>query len=289
MTLRKQRQEIYYEFTSSSFEITSPPESSKITLTNLYPILVRPYVPAVIPLGIRIIYGNKGQGFILAGSSQKKVFCHTGLIDPGYRGEIKLIVLNTTKYNVTLFAGELRVSLFSFFFSTPIIYDYDLLNRPQYSDDAGYDLYLQEDLMLFPQASTTVTIDSRVPTTTKFFKPVVFGRSGLATRGVVVDVVKWTHSPLTLKIYNFTDNTLRYSAGTRICQVVFVHRRHFPSKLKHFFTYINLNSKTSFYWANVSFVNCQNDAYRSLVTLPCQEDTDRGYRGDSGFGSSGMR
>nr|UTK45418.1 deoxyuridine triphosphatase [Equid gammaherpesvirus 5] len=300
MTLRKQRQEVYYEFESRSFEQTSAPESSRVAFTNLYPILVRPYVATVIPLGLKIVRGTGGQGYILAGSSHKKVFCHTGMIDPGYRGEIKLIVLNTTQYNITLFAGELKVSLFAFYFSTPIIYESNLLQRPQYSGDAGYDLRLREDLLVFPQSCTTVTIDAQVPTTTKYFKPVVFGRSGLATQGVVIDVTKWTHRPLTVNVYNYTDNTLRYSAGTRICQVVFVHKRHFPRRLRNFFTSVTLNGKTAFYWANVSFVNCQTDVYRSLVTLPCRDDTrdtcrdDAGEggrgraRGDCGFGSSGM-
>ncbi|BBB06506.1 deoxyuridine triphosphatase [Rhinolophus gammaherpesvirus 1] len=289
MTMRKQRPEVYYEFESTAFKLTSGLESSRVTLTNLHPILVRPFVPTVLPLGLKLLHCLNGQAFILSGQSQKKVFCHTGMIDSGYRGEIKLVVLNTTQYNITLFADELKISLVSFFYSTPLLQDNFLLSRPHYAKDAGFDLYLPEDLLIFPQSSTTLTINSSVPTTSKFFKPVIFGRSGLATEGIVLDVVKWTHNPLTLKIYNFTDNTVRYPVGTRICQVVFVHKRHFPSKLKHFFTYVNINSKVAFYWANVSFIDAKNMIYTNLSSPSCGDTVppDGNDRGDMGFGSSG--
>nr|BEG23128.1 dUTPase [Macronycteris gammaherpesvirus 1] len=284
----KQEPRVYYQLNSDLFKIASPIDSSQISLVNLHPIVIRPFVATIIPLGLKVVHCSSQQAFILVGYSEKKVFCHTGLIDPGYRGEVKMVVLSKTQYNITLFAGELKVFLFTLYFSTPVIQDISILNRPQYSLDAGYDLHLPENITLYPQSCATITLNHQIPTPSNSFKPVIFGRSGLATEGVVMLVTKWTHSPLTLKLYNYTDQTLMYPSGTRICQVVFVHKMHFPTKLKAFFLNVKSHPKTPFFRANVYFVNIQNETLPPSAKISALDkfQVDK-QRGNCGFGSSG--
>ncbi|AJG42980.1 dUTPase [Harp seal herpesvirus] len=290
MALRKQRPEVYFEFASSNFFITSENESSKFTLTNLHPILVRPHTPTIVSLGVKIVHSSKSYGFILYGHSKKAVSCHLGIIDPDYAGELKLIICNKLLTNITLFANQLTINLLAFFYFTPVLHEHRLLNAPHYANDVGYDFYLPEDIAIFPLSSKEICVFDPPPISSKYFVPVIFGRSGLATNGLFVTATKWTSKPLVIQFTNYSEETVYYKKGTRICQVVFILKRHLPSRLKYFMSLYYLTKYLVFSGATVSFVDIENDQYQSLVTLPqiLPAPPNPGMlRGSHGFGSSG--
>lgn len=295
MSLRKQQNlEIYFQQTDSKLEVTSKQEESRICLTNRVPILVKPFSPFILPTGIHLL-NSPGCAFLLISKATSKIFCHTGLIDPGFRGEIKLILCNKTQYNATIFPQELNVSIIAFYFSTPTIID-SFLNRPQYSKDAGFDLSLPHDIILYPYRKTTIKLPMVCPVTTSYYKPIIFGRSGMATKGIVINVTMWRKNFLKINFYNFTQETARFTRGVRICQVVFIHRSHLPNKYKYFIPFIQLNKNIVLSWANVSFINLEHDICKSLVNIPQINELENMHcydnpcfeRGENGFGSSGM-
>lgn len=295
MSLRKQqRLEVYFQYKKSNLHIISEQEDSRLCLTNTVPILIKPFLTFILPTGITIL-NSPGCAFLLIAKGTYKTFCHTGVIDPGFRGEIKLIIANKTQYNTTLLPKELTVSIIAFYFSTPVIVD-SFLSRPQYSNDAGFDLSLPSDLIIYPYKKTSIKLYLTCPVPTTHYKPVIFGRSGLATKGIVIDVTKWKKNSLKIDFYNFTQETAKFSRGTRVCQVVFVHKIHLPCRYKYYLHFMQLNRNIVISWANVSFINLERDTCQSLVHLPQINESRNMHcydnpcfiRGENGFGSSGI-
>ncbi|AMA67410.1 deoxyuridine triphosphatase [Vespertilionid gammaherpesvirus 1] len=279
-----QRLPVFFEFTSTLFEVLSRPENSRIILLNLHPIVVRPYIPTIIPTGIKLTHTIDKQAYILTGETTNKILCHVGMIDSGYRGEIKLIVMNTTKHSVTLLESELKVCIYAFEFVRPLLSNLDLLSSPKYPGDAGYDMYLQNDFTILPHTSATLSIDQMIQTTENC-KPFVFGRSGLATEGLILNVTEWSKNPLEITLNNYTNSTMTYKKGTRICQIVFIHNQHFPT-IRYFVTHINMNGTLPFYWTDVSFLPVSQASTHQKNMEQCGAETKR-MRGECGFGSTG--
>ncbi|ARW78116.1 deoxyuridine triphosphatase [Common bottlenose dolphin gammaherpesvirus 1 strain Sarasota] len=282
-----------YTYASDKLTILSKDESSRIWLTNKTPVLVRPHQPFILPLGV-FVDSIPGHAILLTGKTDRPVTCHVGLIDPGYTGELKLILNNSTPFNQTLFPEELQIYVMAFMFSTPLILDNNLLSRPHYSEDAGYDLLSPFDFYVYPLTSFSILIPHPCPAPKKMFVPVVLGRSGIAISGVTVSATVWNKDQLKIRLFSHAGETQHFSKGSRICQVVFMHKRHVRSKYCHPFDCFQLSPSLFFSWAQVSFKNLgERTAQHAGIhdgspAPPSVTNETRPVRDGNGFGSSGM-
>lgn len=291
---RKHRPEIYFELNGYKLVTKSRSGSSRLWLTNNTPILVKPHNPHILQLGL-FVTAPQEYALFLAGKTDRPVTCHLGLIDPGFTGELKLIINNNTAYNQTVMPGELQVYLMAFSFSSPMLLDNDLLSKPRYAEDAGYDLHSPRTFMIYPLSFFTLYVPNKCPVPTKFFVPVVIGRSGMAANGVTVNAVKWDKKRLKIRMFNHTGETVAFPTGSRICQVTFVHTRHIHSSYRQFFNYYPIGDKILFQWSDVSFIDVNRDPMQSIECLRYSahrvnncETMGKELRNTKGLGSSGI-
>ncbi len=151
----------------------------RLTLVNKTTILLRPMKTTTVDLGL---YARppEGHGLMLWGSTSRPVTSHVGIIDPGYTGELRLILQNQRRYNSTLRPSELKIHLAAFRYATPQMEeDKGPINHPQYPGDVGLDVSLPKDLALFPHQTVSVTL-TVPPPSIPHHRPTIFGRSGLA-------------------------------------------------------------------------------------------------------------
>lgn len=270
---------IYFSKVASQFEITSSPGATRLALTNTVALLIRPGDPAKVPIGIKI--ENSGDlAMVLSGVTCKKVACHVGLIDPGFRGELCLIIANKRGLNVTLFPGELCVYVTGFRFAHPNIPAEAGLCRPQYHKDAGFDFYAPSQTIIYPQSRAVCVRRGVRPEFLSDYVPVVFGRSGLACRGIFADVCAWKrHSPR-VTLYNYGPETFEIKTGERMCQIVFMHKTHVSRHVLSLAPSMRLSKKLFFSWAQVPFVDAPPPRLSSIGEI--------NERGGAGFGSTGL-
>ncbi|CAA45677.1 dUTPase [Saimiriine gammaherpesvirus 2] len=280
--------EIYYRFEPQTFYITSPARASNLQLINHNNILVKAGQVTIVSTGI-IFPKETSFAFILYGKSAKSIFCHTGLIDPGFQGELKLIVLNKTEDDITLFENDLRVSVTAFVYGVPKLHDYSDLCPPRYSKDAGFDLYLPTDVTVKPRVPNRYSVNICCPAQLKSYKPVLFGRSGLAAKGLTIKVSRWQNQ-LQIIFYNYTKSQITYTARTRIAQVVFMHKKHLPTTLTRLKPTMHLSENIKYSWARVSFQDIKTFPVQDEKLYSSSKDTSDSQmsRGDAGLGSSGL-
>lgn len=285
---RNQRPEIYVKHISQRFRITSDEGASRLCLTNTVPILLRSGVPNLVSLGLKIVTPRE-YAFLLTAQTIKKVVCHTGLIDTGYQGELKLLIVNTKEYNATLYPHDLLVYLVAFNYHTPHV-DQRFLTPPQYQGDAGYDLRCPGHMLWYPGETGSFTRLEPRPAQGRQYVPVILGRSGLACKGLLACPRKWKSHRFTAKLTNYSKETLELSRGDRMCQVVFMDRQHLPSRRKLTLAHTMKIGKLRFCWANVSFMDTDTDLVENLAPLSTEPHTSHHgrTRGDAGFGSSGL-
>ncbi|AAD21380.1 dUTPase [Macaca mulatta rhadinovirus 17577] len=280
-----------YAFDSCKFEIIPKNNSSRIALRNKFPVVVKPGEPLVVPLGLKIIRAPQC-AFFLSGAPTDEVYYHTGLIDQGYRGEIKLIVLNKTKQVVTLYRGEVNVSLIAFMYASPGPLKCPILNLPHYSLDAGFDVTSPHAMTIPPTDRTpfTLSLYYKSPQLSTPHVPLIVGRSGLATKGLTVDATKWTQSLVHLRFYNFTKEPIDIPANSRICQVVFIHEDHVPSGWNILRSRVQLGSTLQISWAKIRFTDVATlPKTHPLNSRHTQSQTEpETARGAKGLGSSGL-
>lgn len=270
-TQRKARQEIYHTFDEGgSFEITSRPDSSCLTLKNLKFFLVRPYIPLIIPTGVSFIK-TSGFAIIIYGRSKKSVVCHVGLIDPNYTGAVSVVIFNTTERNTVVLPGELTLKLCAINFFSPTLTSPSHLCEPQYFGDAGYDVRSASQQILFPQSKVEIPLTVRNPLKNNHYVPLIMGRSGLAKQGLYVKVTAWEGAVAKLCIKNLSATTKLIHRGDRLCQIVFIRRDQLKNSLHRL--HRDKVGRIVLKGANVSFVNADDDIYKSLVTLPPRIET----------------
>nr|WIM51665.1 MAG: hypothetical protein ADFBMEEK_00031 [Peromyscus leucopus gammaherpesvirus] len=280
--------EIHYTFDSYKFKLQASSTYS-LSLKNKFPLTIKAYQPSIIPLGVKIVK-SAGYAFFLWGKSQREVFIHTGLIDGGYRGELQMIIHNVTQHNITLLKNELKINLMAFQYALPRIYDQTLLSAPQYPGDAGYDISLPGHLDINPHGETTIPLNIAFPRSIKHYKPVIVGRSGMAARGIVTTPKEVLGDSHELCLQNFTDQQISFPPGTRICQIVFLHKGNIrpPSRLSC--RVVNIEENFNFKPEPVTFVEVNSDSsppsQEGVISGPMARLTN--IRGEKGIGSSGI-
>nr|WIV69256.1 dUTPase [Bovine gammaherpesvirus 4] len=279
------KKQVVYVKTESNFDICLPDPPHRLCLINKSQILIMPGVPNVVSLGVRII--NPGTyAFLLHARGNKKVFCHIGLVDPGYKGDVRLILMNKTTRPVVIAAKQLKVSLLAFCFAVPYVLPINCpITLPQYPLDAGLDITLPQNLSIPPRTTAIVSI-SGCPHISPKFIPVILGRSGMASKGLGVKAIKWQSSPVLIKITNYSDVTHTFTAGARICQVVFMDSDHFKFTF-NIWSNIKLSHLGNFSWSKTRFIAQGEDVDHSIIDLTNTGDGDT-KRGSMGFGSSGL-
>nr|QRE02534.1 hypothetical protein [Otarine gammaherpesvirus 4] len=287
---------VYYKKQGSKFTLQSIHGNWRLFLVNDSVVLLSPHRPCVLPLGVYVTLPPGYAAFII-GHAGPDITCHCGLVDPGYDGELKLIINVCSIYNVALWPGRLRVYITAFEYSTPMLLVASPLTRPRYHLDAGFDLRVPYSFTIYPHQSSTVTIRSPCPAPVRFFKPVVVGRSGLAASGVTVRVTRWRNNNLKILVYNHTENTVAFDCGARFCQVVFIHHRHLPAVYVKCLKHMKLGDSVPFTCKNVRFEGMSEvlpsqrppPALNGCDLLGALKDKYRGEkRGAAGFGSSGV-
>ncbi|AAC95579.1 orf 54 [Ateline gammaherpesvirus 3] len=279
---------IYYKFKPQNFYITSSVGASNLHLTNHTNILVKAGQVTIVNLGMSLAR-ETNFAFVLCGKSSKNIFCHTGLIDPGFQGEMKLIVLNKTESDIVLLENELRVSITAFVYGVPKLHDYSDLCPPRYCKDAGFDLYLPTDIKVHPGIPNKYSVNICCPAHIKSYKPILFGRSGIAAKGLTIKVTRWENQ-LQIMFYNYTTSQKSYPARTRIAQVVFMHKRHLPRTFTRFKPTMHLSDNIKYAWARVSFQDINVVCPSNIRTSSTNNDTpdSQPVRGTAGLGSSGL-
>lgn len=264
---RKARPEIYLTMEEGgAFEVTSRPDSSCFTLENLKFYLIRPYAPITVSTGISFVRTG-GYATIVYGICRKKtIVCHVGLIDPNYMGVISVVLFNTSERNNVLLPGELTVKICAINFFSPTLTTPSHLCEPQYFGDAGYDVRSPTQQILFPFNEVEIPLMVRNPLKNKYYIPIIMGRSGLAKQGLYVKVTVWDGSVAKLCIRNLSAATKLIHRGDRLCQMVFIRRDQIKNSL--YFLCHDRVGKIFLKGADVSFVNADEDIYKSLVTLP---------------------
>lgn len=290
MSLRKkQRAEFYYKIDSANFAITSKQESSKLELTNLETVNVSPFHAKVIKLGLQIQM-VQGYALLLLAQGNKNICFHPGLIDPGYKGDLRLICNNKTCSNQTLVPGQLKVTVVAFYYSTPLLIQPAVISAPQYDHDVGFDLLCPQYLMVFPTKTFTLKMRARCPVNSQNFVPVILGRSGFAAKGLTVKACIWKDPILEITLSNYSSETISIGENHRICQVAFIHRDHIPTPkvwaaLRCFVKLGDIPFKQ----ANVSFIDICKDVCISTNTLNHETViSQKNIRGTKGLGSSGI-
>lgn len=287
---RKQRFEFYYKLDSDKFQITSKQERSVLQLTNNHTITIDAYVVKIVNLNLRVQILD-GFGLILSGvSNSEDVNMHVGLIDPGYSGHLKLICNNKTNHAVTIYPGHLKVKVVAFFYATPLIIQPSILSPPIYNKDVGFDLYAPRAFMVLPLQEYVMEIKNECPYKSKYYTPIILGRSGFASKGLMAIPMQWKGSTVKIKLFNNTSETISVAEDARICQVAFVHKSHIPGNcLTRCFSDCQLSKKLSINGAKVSFIDVKNDMCTSTTTLTKPKlNVNEIIRGENGFGSSGM-
>ncbi|ALE14768.1 ORF54 [Felid gammaherpesvirus 1] len=275
---------LVYNFFANNFAPIS--DCYELTLTNTQNILIEPFTPTIVPIGIKIIKCPKNLGCFLYGHSNKAVCCHLGVIDPGYTGELKLIIWSTTASAITILAKELQVSIVPFNYITPNLSSQNLLSHPHYLNDVGYDLHLPEDITIFPMSSKRIYIFKHPPHVSKLYTAVVLGRSGLAINGTIVTATKWTSNFLEIKLTNYSNSLVYYAKGTKICQITFIHNKHLLSPNTHTTKSCTIGTSV-FSGSKICFVEDKNvNQNENYSCVPTQKIECQQVRGDSGFGSS---
>lgn len=285
------RPEIQIEFKAEKFRLSSRERARTLCLYNESPIIMRPSLPTMVPTGVTI----KKTGlvaFILTGTSKPGIVIHTGLIDSGYQGEIQAIVINSTQSNITLFQGDLKLKLCAVTYLTPPILDESLLNAPHYYLDMGYDLKLPYRITVKANNKITVDLNAAIFHSSSYH-PVVFGRSGLASRGIIVYPKIWRPN-MKITIHNYTSNEIKFEKGSRICQVGFMHKYHQPLNLRHAIKRLRKQPFTP-KGLNVAFITIANtglpnrssfSATPPVLPAPESLQATQNERGNKGFGSS---
>lgn len=276
---------VLFSLNSDRFTITNT--VGCLELHNNSPILVRPGQPCIIPLGLFVRPRTK-MGLLLHGTAHPKIKVHSGIIDPGYMGEVKAILFNTTEYNLTIRPTEMSLKVSCFMYSSELLPEKfkDTLSEPKYQMDVGRDVYLKFDMLLFPYNTFHTAINIPVPKMPGFM-PVFFGRSGLATKGVYVCPNKWRQPYSRLEITNYTQDPIFLKAGDRFCQVVFASKENLPSRFSIANDAEKIDSKLRFQRTPVLFLEdpCLE---AGVSSAPVQEQETVPVRGGQGFGSSGQ-
>nr|QKE51717.1 ORF54 [Human gammaherpesvirus 8] len=285
---------VEYVFETSKFRMTSRANEARLRLTNECPILVRPHEPFIMPTGIHFTR-TPSCAFILTGETDKDVFCHTGLIDGGYRGEIQVILLNKRKYPVTLYRGELNICLSAFNYVLPPLRDVSFLTPPMYANDAGFDVMVMHSMVIPPTTDQPfmIYLGVETPGPPEPHVALALGRSGLASRGIVIDVSEWGPRGLQLKFYNYSGQPWLAQPGSRICQIVFVERRHILKGFKKCLRHRKLAPGVRFREARVHFREDTNSVRKhtheeNAVHEPNVATASADIRGTKGLGSSGF-
>ncbi|AAX58090.1 ORF54 [Ovine gammaherpesvirus 2] len=284
---RHQRLEVYYKKEESRFKVTSDQEESKLQLVNTKLVTVRPFEATVLPLGV-YVRAVPGYAILLLAKGSRNVNFHTGLIDPSYCGELKLICNNLTSSHQGIAAGSLKVTIVSFTYATPILVQPSILQPPRYHDDVGYDLHLDRIIVVLPLRAFTLKVSAACPVASRNFVPIVLGRSGLASRGLTVRPLVWRNSTLKLTLFNHTSETMLLQANSRICQVVFIHSQNLPTP--SFLSRLCCAEKIwdiPFRQSRVSFIDIKKDLCTSSSTLNQESVCNNRVRGTKGLGSSG--
>lgn len=284
---RLNKHEVYYYTQDSKFLITDVAGGVNLTLVNNSAILVRPHSPLKVSTGVSFAKTG-GMAVLVSGSSRnKKILVHIGLIDPNFKGTVSVILFSASFYNRLLHPGDLTIYFSACYFYTPPLIDCKLLCHPQYIGDAGYDFTSPVDFMIFPHTRAKLTFPFPSPLKNGLYVPIVLGRSGQACKGLRVKPTRWEGEGLSICLKNFTSETKMFLRGERICQIMFIRKDHLKGCL-HFFTHLRLGS-LFLKGARVSFVDVDEDIYKSLVTLPARTIPARSTRerGNNGFGSTG--
>ncbi|AAK38257.1 ORF48 [callitrichine gammaherpesvirus 3] len=268
---------VNYAFSSDKFLIL--PATTRLTLVNKTAILVRPFKTCILDLGL---YAKppENHGLVLWGVTTRPVTPHTGIIDPGYTGMLKLILHNKRSVNSTLRPGELTVHLAAFKYHTPTdVPKGSIINQPQYEKDVGLDVSCPSFVGIFPQQTITIRL-SGSPPKIPHFRSMIFGRSGLACKGLIVRVTKWRRDGADVCITNYSAETVFLNEGDRCCQLVYLHKEHLTSFFNPLCDTRCLGSQFLFTWAKCIF---REEADLLQKSAP---RTGRD-RSNKGFGSSG--
>lgn len=285
MSMPKESAKVTFMRSESKF-ILNLEDRSRLCLTNTNPILLRPGTPLALPLGIRIT-DCSSYGILIVGESRRQVKCHIGLVDPGYRGELKAIIVSSKALNLTLLPYELAIYIMAFHYEHPQTPLQNFLCLPQYARDIGYDVEAPGYMLFYPRGIGTFVQDSPRPKTNKDFVPVVVGRSGLASSGIIAEVRKWGHKKLKISFVNYGKESFEFNPGDRMCQIVFFHKAHFPSYFKYFSPCMRLNKRLFFSWAPAEFTEVPSPSPNPQQEEECKSGSEH-TRGGAGFGSSGI-
>lgn len=268
----------------------------QLNIVNKTAILVRPGKAFVLPLGL-YIQPPQNTGLIIYGTLPKKLIVHNGIIDSGYRGEVKAVIFNKTSFNKTIRPGEmtLTIAVFSCFSDDIDITPENgkILSQPKYKFDAGRDVHLKCDMLLYPYSTFYMTMGFDPPKSDGY-KPVFFGRSGLALKGIHVTPNKWRCVYSKIAITNYSSEVIVLNRGDRFCQVVYMSKESVPSKYETCADIVKIGQKFRFQPAHLLFL--ENPAIEikeetQNTDNPNSDDQDTTslqHRNKLGFGSSGM-
>ncbi|ACY41124.1 deoxyuridine triphosphatase [Wood mouse herpesvirus] len=267
---------------------------TRLKFQNVSPIIVQPSEGTKVPLGLFI---QKTSGFPLilnAICANSLIAGHTGLIDPGYRGEVSVILATASKSTVEIAPGHLTVYILPVSYTVPVITDDHLLKNPVYDEDAGFDFRASEDLCLLPKTRHTFQFDlTHLSGIAPEFTPVVLGRSGIACRGILVTPTGINMAEkFSLTLHNLTTEPIIIPQGIRIAQIVFVSKSYSPSLLQ-----LLANKETVMDIPDLTAVQFIRVPHESAQKAENVQEKNRRYsrqrpakpsREGRGFGSSGV-
>ncbi|AGY30736.1 ORF54 [Retroperitoneal fibromatosis-associated herpesvirus] len=286
---------VEYVLESSRFSLASLPGTCRLKLVNQFPLVVRACQPLIVPLGLHLTR-VPSCAFLLTVETENTIRGHVGLIDGGFQGELKAILVNKEEFPVTLYKGELTVYLSALNYTVPDLPPLPFLHQPRYFLDAGFDVSATHHLYIPPTVRIPfeLRLGASAPEIPTSHIPVALGRSGLACRGLVMDISRWKQDGLRLKFYNYSGDSWVIRPGDRICQIVFIEKKQLLQGWKKFLRHIKLAPGICFRPANVMFYEegptdlKQNDEESGLINTPRIEETNPFVRGEKGLGSSGL-
>lgn len=283
---------------------------TRLKFKNIVPITVNATSGTPILLGLHIIKHSGFPIILNAVCENQHVVCHTGLVDPGFRAEVAVIVATSSQEAVTIEPGHLTVYAMPVGYTVPVITDDTVLKNPVYDEDAGFDFRTSEHICLLPKTKHSFAFDlTHLKSIAPGFTPIVLGRSGIACRGILVTPTDIPlHEKFILTLYNLTKEPVLLSPGTRIAQLIFISKTNTPSLIQIFTKHIkecDIPENPAIKFKRIPFSTpCKQSSPNSTLQNSCMKETPiassmservemggatvgKPSRGTKGFGSSG--
>jgi dUTPase len=154
-------------------------------------------------------------------NANKSLFIGPGVIDPDYRGEVKVIVTNLSSETILVHKHQHIAELvfvkpitnFEGFEST------NLLPCRSSPGAVGYDVHSAANIIIQENSSCFIETGVTIPRCDKNLYPVLFPRSGFLAKGIIATPVHIENEAVLL-FHNTTNSNFVIEKNTRVAQIV---------------------------------------------------------------------